>query len=389
MWPWRRKKKGPRDQPGGRKESAQVTVPDEHETIQDALDASDDGWIITVRPGRYHENIDFGGKNVTLRSDDPSDRRVVEQTVIDGGGRGSVVSFTAGEGPGAVLTGFTITGGVAPFSPVPAGGGITVRGNSSPTIEVNVVTGNRSELDGGGVFIDDSWPILRRNRIYDNEAVGCGGGVFVGRDSMAHLEVGVSPSSAESMARLLDSASGEGFHLSGVGDTEADESDVEARAALENMVLEDDREKEERPRPQVEGNTINDNRALHGGGLYVSDESPIVRGNVLGDNCAERGGGICLWDNCRAAVSGNRVFNNHATGEGGAVIVEWGASPAILENVISDNCARLGSALSIARNSAPLVRGNRFSGNDSEQGDALYLWEANLAVLEDNVHEEG
>lgn len=389
MWFWRRRKKEePRQEEQAEGEAVHVTVPDEYDTIQAALDAADAGWIITVRPGRYLENIDFGGKNVTLRSEDPSDRGVVAETVLDGGGRGPVVSFIGGEGAGAVLTGFTITGGLAAFSSTPAGGGVTVRNSSSPTIEINVVTGNTSELDGGGVFIDDSWPTLRRNRIYENQAVGCGGGVFVGRDSMAHLEVKVSPSSAESMARLLDSSSGAGFHLSGVGDQEADESDLETRGALESMELEDEREQKERPRPWVEGNTITENRALHGGGLYVSDESPVLRGNVFQDNCAGRGGGICLWDNCRAVVSGNRILSNHAFEEGGGIIVEWGASPAVLENVISGNRARLGSGLSVAKNSAPLVRDNRFARNESEQGDPLYLWESNLAVLEDNVHGE-
>ncbi len=51
------------------------------------------------------------GKNITLRSTDPDDPEVVKNIIIDGGGSGSVVTFRSGEGEGAVLAGFTITGG--------------------------------------------------------------------------------------------------------------------------------------------------------------------------------------------------------------------------------------------------------------------------------------
>ncbi|HED24817.1 MAG TPA: hypothetical protein ENN91_06800, partial [Firmicutes bacterium] len=88
---------------------AGVTVPDQYSTIQEAIDAAEDGDEIVVQVGVYRENIDFRGKDIILRSTDPDDPKVVSETIIDGGGSGTVVSFRSGETEGAVLNGFTIT----------------------------------------------------------------------------------------------------------------------------------------------------------------------------------------------------------------------------------------------------------------------------------------
>ena len=40
-------------------------------TIQDAIDGVSVGDTIVIHPGTYYENINFGGKNLVLRSEDP------------------------------------------------------------------------------------------------------------------------------------------------------------------------------------------------------------------------------------------------------------------------------------------------------------------------------
>ncbi|MCZ6543318.1 MAG: hypothetical protein O6768_06600, partial [Planctomycetota bacterium] len=80
-------------------------------SIQTAIDNAVDTDEIVVAPGTYFETINFLGKAVTLRSSGGP-----EVTIIDAGGdlgAGSVVTCDAAEGPGSVLQGFTITGGVA------------------------------------------------------------------------------------------------------------------------------------------------------------------------------------------------------------------------------------------------------------------------------------
>ncbi len=65
-------------------------------SIQEAIDASVDGDEIIVHPGTYYENVRFNGKNITLRSEDPTDWGAVEKTIIDGSRhRGSVARTEA------------------------------------------------------------------------------------------------------------------------------------------------------------------------------------------------------------------------------------------------------------------------------------------------------
>lgn len=168
-----------------------IYVPDDHTTIQGAIGAAANGDVVVVRAGTYVENIDFAGKAITLKSQGGPD-----VTVIDGNKAGSVVTFQSGEGPGAVLTGFTVQNGSALY-----GGGIYCSG-SSPTIFGNVVTFNKagdygggmaclnssaptitgntfkhnsfeqysSEIRGGGLYCRDSSPTVQRNYFFSNSA---------------------------------------------------------------------------------------------------------------------------------------------------------------------------------------------------------------------------
>jgi hypothetical protein len=86
-------------------------VPSQYATIQAAINASADGDEIIVSPSTYVENINFNGKNIILRSTDPTSATVVAATVIDGSAAGSVVTFSGTELTTCVLSGFTITGG--------------------------------------------------------------------------------------------------------------------------------------------------------------------------------------------------------------------------------------------------------------------------------------
>lgn len=51
-------------------------------TIQDGINASIEGDIIIVMPGGYVENVNYLGKDITLRSSDPTNPLIVETTQI-------------------------------------------------------------------------------------------------------------------------------------------------------------------------------------------------------------------------------------------------------------------------------------------------------------------
>ncbi len=76
-------------------------------SIQAAIDVAQVGDRILVNDGTYNETIDFQGKNITVES-----RNGALATIIDGGNsQRPTVRFVTGEGPYAMLKGFTIRGG--------------------------------------------------------------------------------------------------------------------------------------------------------------------------------------------------------------------------------------------------------------------------------------
>jgi len=107
-------------------ETAALLVPgSEYSTIQEAIDAARPGDHVEVLAGEYWENLDFGGKAITVESEAGPER-----TVIMGLDEGlPAVSFVTGEGPGSVLKGFTVRGGSV---------GVLARG-SLPTLSDNVI----------------------------------------------------------------------------------------------------------------------------------------------------------------------------------------------------------------------------------------------------------
>lgn len=134
-------------------------------SLQGRIDTARDGDIVVVPPGTYYENVDFKGKNITLRSRNPADPAVVAKTIIDGGGKGSVVTFARGETNKAMLEGFTLRNGRAPV-----GGGILIRA-AAPVVRHNVIQDNVARFGGGVAVIKSTGTVLEKNRIERNRAI--------------------------------------------------------------------------------------------------------------------------------------------------------------------------------------------------------------------------
>lgn len=149
------------------------TVPDEYETIQEAIEVAQAGDTVLVMPGRYRENISYRGKNILIGSlyiltRDPA---YINETILDGDGSGTVVMFTRAEYQTAVLAGFTIENGAG------REGGAIFAYNSQPTIRNCVIRGNNAEDGGAGVYSYGGWIYLHNCTIYGNEADAGSGGI--------------------------------------------------------------------------------------------------------------------------------------------------------------------------------------------------------------------
>ena len=167
--------------------------------IQSAIDASISGQTIVVAPGIYrgdrNRNLDFGGRAITLRSVDPSDRDIVLTTVVDAEQVGRGFFFHNGETRGAVVDGLTIRNGLASVGGTEGsnrGGGVYCR-DASPTFRRCIVTNNSvgptifNQFGGGGFYLERSAALLDRCEIVDNSTANPGGAIYCFQNSHADI----------------------------------------------------------------------------------------------------------------------------------------------------------------------------------------------------------
>jgi len=143
-----------------------ITVDDDgpanFNSVQAAIDNAGYGDEIELAPGIYRETIDFKGKIIRLYgSGGPG------VTIIDGNGASHAVKCVSGEGPGTILDGFTITGGI---------NSAMYNRSSSPTVNNCTFIGNKGDK-GGGMHNYISSPTVTNCTFGGNDA-NSGGGMY-------------------------------------------------------------------------------------------------------------------------------------------------------------------------------------------------------------------
>jgi parallel beta-helix repeat protein len=272
--------------------AATINVPADQSTIQAAINAAKNGDTVLVAPGTYFENINFGGKAITVKSSGGN-----KVTIIDGGHANSVVTFDTGEGRKSVLHGFTIQNGDGGASSSYEGGGIRIF-NASPTVTGNIVTNNVACGDGGGIAVEFSSALVQGNIISNNSQSGCSGGT-----------------------------GGAGINVGGAGSAQI----------IGNT---------------IENNTWGSG---NGGGIALfaagtpTLKNNIIRGNVAtGVSPAAQGGGISIVNDSDAIIVQNLIYNNTA-GQGSGIYfgVPYGSPGPILINntIVGTDSSSQGSAV--------------------------------------------
>lgn len=248
-----------------------IRVPADHQTIQTAIGAARPGDTVLVAEGTYvfREPITFAGKNITLRSEGGPLETTLRLFDPKDSSRASVVVFESGEGRGAILEGFTITGGrgTTGLMRPNLGGAILCRG-ASPTIRYNVMRENELSNGGhgGGIAciggLGKANPMIVHNLICYNATDRGGGGVYFGQASGIFLENTV------------------------LGNTSGDDG---GGICCE---LSD---------PLIQGNTIVGNVARTFGGGFSNFGPPapgivIVNNTIAGNAAGDVGGGVFIMD---------------------------------------------------------------------------------------------
>lgn len=280
--------------------------------------------VYTLSAGTYHQNVVLD-RSVTLQGAGQN------QTIIDGGGNGSVVAVTSYKF--VTLTDLTLQNG--------------------------------SSVNGGGVRMDNGWLTLERVTIQDNVATGRGGGVFMGRYAFTLRE---------SLIQRNSAAQGGGLYATYNGSTyETDFIDNSAASEGGGLYLAGG------DRTSLTNIDLRGNSATLGGGIYhTSDDSDdflTVQFSTMEQNSAHIGGSLYFTNLFDFTGQGITFHNNHATnGDGGAIYANGSSGKIKLDNILMpDNSASAEGGAIFLENAVSMVISNAtFEDNSaSERGGTI------------------
>ena len=138
--------------------------------------------------------------------------------------------------------------------------------------------------------------------------------------------------------------------------------------------------------PVVENNTIINNRASQGAGVWGRDSNIKIRKNLLRGNQATQDGGAIYFTNTDGQISGNQVVYNSAGQHGGGIYFEDNSSASITANFISNNLASSeGGGLYCDASSPDLVNNCVVNNTASVLGGGLYLQDFNSILMNNTI----
>jgi predicted outer membrane repeat protein len=344
-----------------------INVPDDYESIQEAINVSLDGDTVLLQPGVYHENIQFSWHDIVLGSRflTSGDTSFISSTIMDGQGTGPIIRFNNGGDSIVSVVGLTITNGWSV-----EGGAIRSR-ETNPTIKKCVFRNNAATY-GGAIFMDYTNMIIDSCVFSANHASVNGGAVYT---SSSLTIVG---------SLFLDNT-----------------SDLRGGAfyGVYSAIL-------------IEGNSFLENSARFGGAMGFPTNL-TVRNNYFSHNTASEDGGAIVCDGrSMANLVENHFVANYSINNGGAIYVSNGSAPHFTGNAIDSNAAYYGAGIycsgdaqiinnTITHNrgpfgagvycasSSPLIAGNTFRGNDgSMRGAGIYCYEYSYPLVMANLFYE-
>lgn len=272
-----------------------ITVPDDYQTIQEAINNANNGDAVFVKNGTYYEHI-VVNKSIALFGENRSN------TTIDANGANDAVLLNANN---ILISNFTIKN-----SHIDGRLGIRVYpGVQNVTIHNNIVTNNAQ----GGIFSAGSNINITRNLVTDNgERYHEGGiafystGMLVENDIISNYGIGISIVDFDGNSLLGNNVTASSSY--GISLTFADNTNVT-------------------------GNFVKDNQATYGVILWPGVENSTFVNNTV----IEHDHGVYVLDSCHNNFTDNWFTNNTL----GIVLENWGSygsdGNTISSNIIEDN----------------------------------------------------
>jgi len=277
------------------------------QSIQKAIDAAPvTGAILCVAPGTYSGLINFHGKPINLVSSGGPGL-----TFLDGGGAGTVVTFSSAEGKDSIFDGFTVRNGKAAF-----GGGILVNG-ASPTIRnsiitKNVATGDHAKGGGAAVMGVQASPAITCTQFLGNTSDYSGGGFMSSYSANPYLRSDYFEGNKASYGAAIGVAwSGRldlGWTELIANQASSDGGGIHVGTPYGNVLVR---------QTWFKGNKAGG----QGGGMWVPAGMAEVINSTFDGNQANEGGGIAAGYGSMVSVASTLFVRNTTTSSGSATLV--------------------------------------------------------------------
>ena len=425
--------------------AATLRVPQDHKTIQAAIDASNPGDTITVSPGKYRESIRLK-PGIILRSEGDDAERTdglkrTEGTIIDGGGKETKLPGVV-MAEGSTLDGFTITnvgvydealwkkhfdshgeelgdeeGSVQAEGTTAA---ISIQGVSCTVTHCIVHHNGDVGIGILGKEKTKTAPLITDNFIHRNMGGGIGVAegaepIIRGNTCNENLRAGIGCRKANPI--ITDNVCYQNIRA-GIGCREGSKPVMRGNKCYQNRRA-GIGIRMEGTSPVVEGNECYENEMA---GIGCRDgASPILRNNVCRKNkmagigCMDGAKPLIVGNECRenemvgigvqkkatAIIQGNKCIENKlvaigVTEESTATITDnelsrTGGMPPIIAvkdgstATILDNRISGGGVAAVLVQGKATVSGNTFAGAGAKQGNAIWVWENSTATISDNA----
>jgi hypothetical protein len=424
--------------------AANLRVPQDHKTIQAAIDATSTGDMVTVAAGKYPERIRLK-PGIILRSDGDDAQgtdglKRAEATIIDGGGKeGKLPGVVMAEG--STLDGFTITnvgdydevlwkkhfdshgeelgdeeGSVQAEGTLPA---ISIQGVSCTVTHCIVHHNGDVGIGILGKEKTTTAPLIIGNFVYRNMGGGIGVAegaepIIRGNTCKENLRAGIGCRKANPI--ITDNVCFQNIRA-GIGCREGSKPVMRGNKCYQNRRA-GIGIRMEGTAPVVEANECYENDMA---GIGCRDgASPILRNNVcrknkmagigcngakpliVGNECRENEmAGMGLQGKAVATIQQNKCIDNKlvaigVTEESTATITDnelsrTGGMPPLIAvkdgstATIRDNRIKGGGVAAVLVQGNVTISGNTFTGIGEKQGNAIWVWENSTTTIADNA----
>ena len=269
----------------------------------------------------------------------------------------------------------TITGGTD--------SGVKIIGADVKLENVNV-TGNSSQGNGGGIYVEDGSVEIIGGSVSNNTAVGLpdqsgiqgGGGIYAVRSDVVLKDTTVSNNTVTGA-----NSDGGGVLVkngsltvtdSTISDNTAPDQGGGIVAAWSGLEITD--------------STISGNKAAVGAGILTEDNKAagehthtITNSNIQNNEASNIGGGVYVGTCSDMTITDSTLSGNTATNQGGAIVAYSARNVTLDHTTVKGNKAAIGGGIlsfgtALADTHITLKNGTEVTGNTATSGAGLYAW---------------